>query len=42
MRGVPLLSTLRVSSFDDDVLTFDKAVITQTLEEGLRLPLERR
>jgi len=32
---VPVFSTFRVSSFDDDVLTFDEAVITQALEESL-------
>jgi len=34
-RRVPVLSTFRVSSFNDDVLTFDEAVITQPLEECL-------
>ena len=34
-RGVPVFSTFGVSAFDDEVLTFDEAVITQTLEETL-------
>ena len=33
--SVPVLSTPGVSSFDDDVLTFDEAVVAQSLEEGL-------
>jgi hypothetical protein len=34
-RGVPVFSTFGVSAFDDEVLTFDEAVTTQTLDESL-------